>query len=132
MTTPLQTVQDVYTAFGSGDLQTLLGLMDDNVTWTTHSPRAAVPWAGRYHGVEGVKDFFSRVLTTSEIVEFAVDWMAGDGEHVAVRGHERVRAREGGKGYETAWAHLWTVRGGRVVSLEEFHDGLSVASAYAR
>ena len=52
------------------------------------------------------------------------------GENVTVLGWERTRARPSGKIFETEWAHVFTVRAGRVIRFWAMYD--TEASAAAR
>ena len=51
----LDTVKQLYAAFGTGDLPGLLGLLDAQVTWAV--PGEA-PWAGEGRGHDHVRRFF--------------------------------------------------------------------------
>ena len=53
-------VQRGYDAFGRGDIEALLALLDDNVEWITPGP-SDLPTAGRRRGRQQVAEFFKGV-----------------------------------------------------------------------
>jgi ketosteroid isomerase-like protein len=53
-------VQRGYDAFGRGDIEVLLALLDDNVEWITPGP-SDLPTAGRRRGRQQVAEFFKGV-----------------------------------------------------------------------
>ena len=55
----LSVVQDVYGAFGRGDIPAILGMLDEGVAWT--SPRT-LPQGGTYKGPGEVGSFFEKVV----------------------------------------------------------------------
>jgi len=40
----IDTVKEIYNAFGRGDIQTILDKLDENVEWETAVPVDGVPW----------------------------------------------------------------------------------------
>jgi ketosteroid isomerase-like protein len=52
-------VRQVYGAFGRGDLEGILGLLDPEVTWRTPGP-SDLPTAGMRRGVNAVREFSAR------------------------------------------------------------------------
>ncbi len=55
----IQTVQQIYAAFGRGDIPAVLGHLDENVEWGyAITPIADVPWLQPRHGRDQVPKFF--------------------------------------------------------------------------
>src|SRR5688572_25084859 len=65
----LDIVGQGYAAFGRGDIQGLLDLLDPQVTWTTPGG-ADVPMAGTRRGHAAVGEFFATLTSTLEITRF--------------------------------------------------------------
>ena len=83
----VEAVQTLYEAFGRGDLETILDLLAEDVSWEEWADwfpqRAGVPWFEHRNGRDGVAEFF-RIVGEFEITEFAVlDVMAGDNQVAA-------------------------------------------------
>ena len=63
-------VQKAYNNFKEGNIQGLLDLMPDNVTWQLPEIQG-VPFAGKRAGRESVREFFVGVEANQETLEFA-------------------------------------------------------------
>ena len=107
-------VQRGYDAFGRGDIEALLVLLDDNVEWITPGP-SDLPTAGRRRGRQQVAEFFKGV-------RFEPESFVSEGDRVVVLGSETTRFKATGKVLDMRWAHVFTVRNGKVVAFEEYQD----------
>lgn len=126
----MQVVQDLYAAFGRGDVPGLLNLLAEEVDWYFNGRPEDVPFAGHWQGRAGVMEFFRTVGETCKVLAFGPNEVIVLGEHVLSLGHERVRVRTTGREFETDWAHLFTVQAGQVVRLREFYDTAVMAKAF--
>lgn len=126
----IQVVQDLYAAFGRGDVPGVLELLAEDVDWFFNGRSQDIPFAGRWQGREEMMDFFRTVGETCEVLAFGPNEVITLGEHVLSLGHERVRVRATGREFETDWAHLFTVQDGQVVRLREFYDTAVMAQAF--
>ena len=52
------TVQDIYEAFGRGDISAILDKLADTIEWETQSPVSGVPWLQPRRGKANVAGFF--------------------------------------------------------------------------
>lgn len=126
----VQVIQDVYTAFGQGNIPGVLDLLDEDVDWTFNGRSEDIPFGGRWQGKAKMMDFFQTVGATCDVLEFGPNEVISFGEHVLSLGHERVRVRATGRVFESDWAHLFQVIDGRVVRLREFYDTAAIAEAF--
>jgi uncharacterized protein len=46
----LQTIHKVYEAFGRGDVEGVISMLTDGVTWATPGPPDIIPYAGEKQG----------------------------------------------------------------------------------
>lgn len=114
----IQTVQQVYTAFAEGDGNRLQELLAD-----THWVEAAgMPYGGTYHGFgEIAANVFGPI--TADVQGFAAK-----PDEIVPAGEDRVLVlgtyRGSGAGGEVAapFAHLWTVRDGRLTNFVQYAD----------
>src|SRR5262249_18328228 len=90
----LDTVKRLYEAFGTGDLQGLLGILDAGVDWAV--PGSA-PWSGEGRGHEHVKRFFEKFGTTASLKTFEPRSFMADGDKVIVLGYEEGASRQTGR-----------------------------------
>jgi uncharacterized protein len=98
-----------YAAFGEGDIDTVMGLLADDIKW--HVPgRGAV--AGDYSGKEEVGAFFSKLveLTNGNFRLELHDVLAND-DHGVVLVH--ATAQREGKSIEGNDVHVWHLSDGK-------------------
>lgn len=108
VTTPLETVQQIYAAFGRGDLPALLEGLADDVTWEYGAAPNPVPWLQPLQGRAAVPRFFDALLSAVEFQRFEVRRLLADGPLVValVDAEFTVRAT-GRRVVETDEVHLW-------------------------
>lgn len=127
---PIQVVQELYAAFGQADITAILNLLDEQVDWHFVGRPQDVPFAGQRQGHQQMIDFFVTIDQTCEVLEFGPHEVIPMGDHVLALGHEQVRVKATDHIFETDWAHLFTVRDGKVVRLREFYDTAVMAAAF--
>ena len=114
-------VQQAYAAFGRGDLDGLIALLDPQVSWLTPGP-PDLPTAGMRRGADAVRDFFGILLDTFEITNFEPADFLAQGDKVVVLGTSLERVKATGRAVEFRWVHVFTIRSGRIVAFEEPAD----------
>jgi len=130
MKTNVEIVQDIYAAFGAGDLPSILAVQSDEVVWTF--PGAPeVPYAGEYHGKEGVASFFQQLLSVAAFDTFYVNGMVADGASVVVFGAETVRCLKTNKSAMNEWVMHWKLAGGVVNQMNSYEDTAALAGVFA-
>lgn len=127
----LDIVRELYVCFGRGDIAGLLALLHDDVDWMWIGP-AAIPYAGSRRGHADVAAFFRIIDEAVAIERFELKLFVADDDAVVVSGDEEARVRATGRSFTTSWAHIWTLREGKVASLRCFADRATVAAAFAR
>jgi ketosteroid isomerase-like protein len=121
----LQTVQELYEAFGRGDIPAMLERLAEDVQWESwadnSSQRAGVPWFEERRGREGVAEFFAMVGGW-EIREFSVlALMEGPGKVAAEIVMDAVPA--GGEHFRDEEMHLWDFNDeGLITRLRHYTD----------
>jgi ketosteroid isomerase-like protein len=114
-------VRETYEAVGRGDIPALLDLLTDDVEWTFQGP-SVIPFAGTRRGREGVAEFFSLVGQTLEFQEFEPRAFVAQGDTVVVLGFERNLIKSTGRTFEQEWAHVYTLRNGKVAEFLSLED----------
>jgi len=125
----LERVQQMYAAFGRGDVQFILNGLAADVTWCDDGP-ATVPFFGDRRGRDQVAQFFQAVGTHLDLQEFAPREFFVQGEQVIVLGFERGRVRSSGRSFEGHWAHVFTFRAGLVTAFREYSNSGGIADAF--
>ena len=121
----LKTVEDMYAAFGRGDIDFIIGQLAPDVRWTAHFD-PIVPWAGDFSTMAKVPLFFKAISDNVEVLGFEPIENISCGETVVSIGTFTCRANSTGKATTTKWIFVWKFRDGKVQSYEQFHDGALV------
>jgi uncharacterized protein len=122
-------VQQAYQHFKNGDIQSILGLLSEDVEWKLFEIEG-VPFSGTRHGSERVGEFFSQVFDTEEVLHFEPRELVAQGDKVVVLGDYAWRVKSTGREYESDFVHIFTVRDGKVARFQEFMDTAVVGAAY--
>ena len=126
----VQIIQDLYTAFGRGDMPAILGLLAEDVDWHFVGNPADVPFAGCRKGHQEMIEFFTIVAQNCDVYEFGPHEVMSFDDKVISVGHERVGVKSTDKSFESDWIHLFTVQNGKIVRLQEFYDTATMAAAF--
>jgi uncharacterized protein len=119
-------VQRMYDAFNRGDIDTVLANMTDDITWYMPGP---APFAGHRCGRDEVRNFFAEAARATQMDQFDMDELLADGDKVVALGRQRATVRETGRHFEVRWAHVYTIRAGKVAACEIYTDTHAAASA---
>lgn len=123
-------VQDAYAAFGRGDVQALLGYMDDTILWKpVHGTAPHVPTAGERRGKAAVGEFFKIVSEQVSFLRFEPQEFVAQGDKVVAIGHSAAKVPTG-RGFESDFVMVFTLRDGKVVQFQEFSDSAAINAAY--
>jgi len=117
----LEIIRRGYDAFGHGDIDTLLSLFDEQIEWITPGP-ADLPTAGRRTGRQQVGQFFQTLADVLEIQRFEPSNFVAQGDQVIVTGTDTARVKTTGKMLEGTWAHVFTLKNGKVARFQEYTD----------
>ena len=90
------------------------------------------PYGAVYEGLDSVlQDFFGRLFTTfDEFVANGSEFFES-GDHVIALGSYSGRVRSTGKKFTARVAHVWTLRDGLIVRLQQCADTVQLARALA-
>ncbi|HEY6250206.1 MAG TPA: nuclear transport factor 2 family protein [Candidatus Angelobacter sp.] len=127
MRTNLEIIKSIYLGDAEESKRNLQSILSPDVEWTE---AAGFPYAGTYHGVEEVgKNVFARLA--SEWIGFRADvanfYDAGD--TIIATGFYRAAYRPTGKPMEASFAHVWTLKSGKIVKYVQYADTRKVWEA---
>ena len=124
------TVQQIYAAFGRGDVKTILERVVDDTRWDFNGGSGQVPWHKPVTGKASLPDFFGAFGGNVTLATFEPTTFATVGPHVAVRVRIAYTVKRTGKQVEQEQVHWWTFNdAGRVVALRHFEDTAAVIAA---
>jgi len=124
-----QLVQKTYELFKSGDIETILGLYSDDVSWETPIVEN-VPFTGRISGRDKVAEFFTSLDEHEEFLVFEPTEFIAQGGKVVVLGHSTARVKSTNKELTLKFAHIVTVAEGKITGFYEFFDTAAAGRAY--
>jgi uncharacterized protein len=115
-------IKSLYDAFARGDVPAVLGVFDPQIEWNeAEGVRYADrnPYRGPMAVAEGV---FGRII--SEVDQFAAapaNFIDG-GDCVVVEGRYKGKVKATGAVLDAQFAHVYTLRGGRIVRFQQYTD----------
>lgn len=112
------TIRRGYAAFATGDIPTVIGLLDDSIVWQTP---ASVRFGGRYVGPAAVGEFFAKLPENFAELRVEPSVFLDSGDTVVVLGVHRG-ATSNGAPIELPWAHVWSLANGKATSFTEHFD----------
>jgi uncharacterized protein len=115
-------VNGVYEAFAKGDINTVLGALDEQVEWNEaeHVPY----WPGKaFVGPQAVAGgVFERFLQDFDGFRVDVQRVVGLGDTVLVEARYRGTFKATGQDLDAQVAHVWDFRAGKCVRWQQYTD----------
>jgi ketosteroid isomerase-like protein len=124
-------VQSLYDAFAQGNAQYILDRITEDVEWVDEGPES-VPYAGRFRGRAEVKRFFEQLGGSVEGGKVTAQEFIATEDQVVALGRFTGTVTATGKKIDTAVAHVFTIRGGKISRWLGYGDTARVAEAYSR
>ena len=128
------TVTEFYDALLANDLPAILEMVAEDVELEVYGP-PEVPFAGTRRGREGVEEFFrivsESVARDSEDLSPEFHEFIAQREKVVALGRDRVRCKGGSGIYDSWWIHVFTVREGKLVRMQEFIDSAASQAVFS-
>jgi uncharacterized protein len=123
-------VQDAYAAFAKGDMPSLLAQFADDIVWTAvYGTDSHVPVSGERRGKAAVAEFFKQVAANVNFSRFEPKQFIATGDTVVALGHYTATTPVG-KGFDSDFAMVFTLRNGKVTRFQEFCNSAAVNAAY--
>lgn len=117
----IETIQQVYSAFGRGDVNFIVSQLTDDVAWKGHFAEQ-VPWAGDYSGKANVPKFFDAIFSNVDVLGFEPSEFVAQGQTVVSMGTFEAISKTTGKSGVTPWIFVWKFRDGKIESYEQYHS----------
>jgi uncharacterized protein len=118
----IELIRSCYQAVDRKDFNTIRKAMDANIEWI--EPEASGLWSqGAHRGPDAV---FKEVIEPAfdKVADFRVEanQFLQVGEHIVVLGRFRGRGKNTGKELNANTVHIWTLRDGKIVRFQAYHD----------
>jgi uncharacterized protein len=126
----IEVASQMYQALGRGDIQAILGLVTNDVDWSTDAAIESAPWYGPRHGKAAVADFFEEVGKTGPITEFTpLAFASNDDGDVMVFIRYAFTVTATGKHVAMNMHHYWKFRDGKACYVRSSEDTAQVTAA---
>jgi ketosteroid isomerase-like protein len=119
-----------YENFKSGDIKSLLDSLTEDVDWRLPE-MANIGFAGERKGRERVGEFFADLAESQESLSFEPREFIAQGDKVVALGSYRWRVKKNGRDYGGEWAHVFTIRDGKIAGFHEYMDSAAAVAAHA-
>jgi uncharacterized protein len=116
----VEVVRSIYEAVNRGDWDAAFRDQRPDVEMTTPPGPNAGPNAGTYRGREEIQGYWEEVLTPFEAWTAEPEEFLERGDQIAVVVKGRMRPKGSSAEVENRTGALWTIRGGKVVSMRLF------------
>lgn len=119
----IETIKQIYAAFGRGDISAIVEKLDPNVEWDADIPTPGVPWLQPRHGAANIPAFFESLAPIS-FQRFDPFMFFEDGNKVFALIAMDVTHLASGKQYRFSHeGHLWLFNNaGKIVSYQHVTD----------
>lgn len=121
-------VSRAYQAFNQKDLDGLAEMIAPSCSWNVAGP-ADIPWAGHYEGPDQVKEYARTLTDQVHFQSFSPQSVVEQGDTVVVRGSEKAIVNSTGKDYVSLFAHVFTVKDGKITFFQEYGDTADIERA---
>ncbi|MGH2922867.1 MAG: nuclear transport factor 2 family protein [Solirubrobacterales bacterium] len=115
----VELVKRGYEAWNTGDRSWVLEHMSEDVEWVS-PPEDPDP--GTYRGYEGVEQFWSQWRAAVGQLEFKIEEITEQGDHVIVTARRSGRGEHSGLAVSDRVIQVFTFQGEKCVSVHEYYD----------
>jgi ketosteroid isomerase-like protein len=122
------TVQELYAAFGRGDVPAILAKLADDVVWESEGP-AIISFSGIRRGKAEAKGFFDALGADHTSPQLAITEYVASGDIVMTIGRYTATMKATGKKFDTPIAHYWKFRDGKIVRYIGFANTAAAVEA---
>ena len=103
----LETVQAIYTAFGHGDIASIMGHISPDVRWEHDATDHGIAWLKPGRGLAHVGEFFQTVGRELDITRFDVQQLYAAGDQVIAQIDIELHVRSTDKQLRDFEVHHW-------------------------
>lgn len=123
----LEVVQELYEAFGRGDVPAVLERLSPEIEW--HEAEG-FPYGGTYRGHDEVLEgVFARLDSEWDDFRVAPERFVDGDDVIVALGEYSGTYLETGRDFRAPFAHVWDVDGGRAVRFQQHTDTAVVQQA---
>jgi len=119
----VQLMQDLYEAFGRGDMATVLGAMDPGIQWREAEGNPYQPSGSPWLGPDAIlQNLFIKLGTEWDGFTVHPKLFHDAGHTIVVEGRYTGVHKETGRKLDAQVCHVWQISDGKVTSFQQFVD----------
>jgi uncharacterized protein len=123
MMSNVRLVQDLYAAFGRGEIPAVLAAFDPKIEWRQAERNPYQPSGKAWVGPDAVlKNLFMRLGTDWDRFEVHPKLFHDAGDTVVVEGRYTGTYKPTGRALDAQLCHVWKVRDGKISGFQQFVD----------
>lgn len=124
-----QLVMQAYQMYQAGNIDGVIQLFADDCEWIGN-PTEDVPFSGLYHGKQEVAEYFAELDKAQTADQFEPQEFIAEDDKVVVTGQSKWTVKATGQTYDNPWAHIITLRDGKVTEFRQYNDTAATQAAY--
>ena len=113
-------VKRAYAAFKNGEIDALMRMYADDVSWEVYGP-STIPLFGTRKGLSGVREFFGMLDSAMTAQSFDPREYIAQGDQVVVLGNYSWKVKSTGQTFSSNWTHAVTLKDGKNSALPGIH-----------
>ncbi len=125
-----EAVEEIYRAFGRGDVATVLERMAEDARWDFNVTGSDVPWHAPATGHAEIEGFLSTFVAHVTLTAFEPRRFIASGDEVIVDVRLAYLVKKTGRQVDIQQLHWWSLADGLVTRLRHFEDTAQVISAW--
>jgi ketosteroid isomerase-like protein len=127
----VSTIQEIYGAFGRGDVAAILERVSDAVEFGFNVKESDVPWHATFRGKHEVPRFFEALAGGTQVHAFVPETFVHSGPHVVASIRFEHTMKKSGRRVAEQQLHWWTFGAdGKVERLRHYADTAMVLAAF--
>jgi ketosteroid isomerase-like protein len=123
----LEVAQEFYASIHAGDFDRLFRTMSQDCTIEFYGP-PVIPFAGIFRGLEKCRIFFGHVANDVVIRQFTQEEFIASVDRVAVTGRLVLEFLATGRVYDSEYAHVLSVAGGKLTRFRDYQNTAMAAA----
>ena len=127
------TIDNLYKAFASGDIPTVLGIMDAKIVWNEAEGNKYAdgnPYIGPEAVLNGV---FARIGADHDYFNLInIQLHNMDNNQVLATLRYNAKVKKNAAEYDAQVAHLWTLKDGKAVAFQQYVDTKKLNDAFSK
>ncbi len=112
-------VTQMYDSVGAGDMDAVYSAMSEDIFWINHSPENS-NLRGEYTGIEGVREFFDRLMSSAVPLRLEILDLIAEGDWVFARISGTYKNPKTDYQEDTTLAHLFKIVDGKINRFEDW------------